>query len=287
MKHPAPAEREVEVVEVEEELNNSRSNDVEVCTSDVNLNQDFAEQAADDPEEVDQCEVENQNNGSSGFCYEEQPASHADAINNGDHDEAADVLVELQGPAQESGRNAEMENGCSQCGKGFRTAGNLTVHIRSVHGPKKKCNVCQTLVSAANLKRHMKEMHEGDRRQCPECKKEIASSKFSQHMQIVHLGFKKKCPRCGKLVTSNGMSTHIKEDHDGVRKKCPHCPKQFKSAVLNVHIKEVHQGIRKKCPHCSKNFTSGALRRHIREDHDGVRKKCHIKQVHKGVVRKK
>ena len=82
MKHPAPAEIEVEVVEVEEELSNSGSN-VEVCTSDVNLNQDFVDQAADDPDEVDhQCEVENQNNGSSGFGDEEKPASNADANNS-------------------------------------------------------------------------------------------------------------------------------------------------------------------------------------------------------------
>ena len=110
MKHPATAETEVEVVEVEEELNNSGSNDVEVC-SDVNLNQDFVEQAADDPGEVDQCEVENQGNGSSGFSYERAHASNADANNsNGDHDEAVDELAELGGPAQESGHHTEVEN---------------------------------------------------------------------------------------------------------------------------------------------------------------------------------
>ena len=64
MKHPAPAEGEVEVLE-EEEVSNSGNSNVEVCISDVNLNQDFVEQAADDPDEVDQCEVENQNTGVS------------------------------------------------------------------------------------------------------------------------------------------------------------------------------------------------------------------------------
>ena len=157
MKHPAPAEGEVEVVEVDERLGNggSRSNDGEegVCTNDVNCNEDFVDQAADDPDVVDQqLEDENQSNG---FSYEEEPARNADAISNKDHDDAVDELVELEGPAQESGHHAEVENRCSQCGKGFSKVKGLAQHMKNIHGPKKKCKVCQKLFSAVSLKRHM------------------------------------------------------------------------------------------------------------------------------------
>ena len=236
---------------MEEELSNSGSNDVEVCISDVNLNQDFVDQAADDPDEVNQSEVENQGNGSSGFSDREEPASNADTNSRG----------------QESGNHTAMDNGCLQCGKGFSTASKLAKHIKVVHVPKKKCNVCQKLICAAYFNTHVKEVHEGDRRECPECKKEIASSKFSQHMQIAHLGFKEACPRCGKQMSTSLLSTHIKEEHDGVRKKCPHCPKQFKNKHLKAHIREVHQAIREKCPHCSKLFRRSNLSKHIKTVH--------------------
>ena len=89
MKHLAPAEREVEVVE-EEELSNGgrRAND---CTSDVECNQDFVDQAGDDPGEVDQSEVE-ENHGQSGFNNEESIGGN-DVNSNEEHDE-------IEGPAQ-------------------------------------------------------------------------------------------------------------------------------------------------------------------------------------------
>jgi len=295
---------EVEVLEMEEEVTNSpsRSNDEEehVCASDIN--RDFVDQAADDPDEVDEeSEVdENQSNGQSGLNNEEESAGRNDVNCNEEHDdEAGDRQGEVEG--QHSDHHGEVENRCSQCGKTFVSAGNLKTHIRSVHGPKKKCNVCKKFFSAGSLKTHVKEIHEGDRRQCPECKKEIASSKLSEHMQHAHLGFKKECPRCGKHMASKHLSTHIKEEHEGVRKKCPFCTKQFRTSHLSGHIREVHQGIRKKkkkCPHCPKLF-GDHLNQHIQAVHQGIRKKCpycpkdfavtalgrHLKKAHAGAIK--
>ena len=223
---------------MEEELSNlSNEEEERVCTNDVSSIEDHDDDAADDPDEVDQ----NQSNVQCGLNNEEE----SDDVNSNevDDDEAVDDQGELEDPARQSDHQCEVQNQCSQCGKSFNTASKLVNHKR-VHLPKKKCNVCQKFFSANNFNTHVKEVHEGDRRECPECKKEIASSKFSQHMQIAHLGFKEACPRCGKQMSTSLLSTHIKEEHDGVRKKCPHCPKQFKNKNLKEHIREAHQGIR-------------------------------------------
>ena len=104
----------VEVVEVEEEVtnNSSRSNNEEehVCTSDINsINEDFVDQAADDPDEVDeQSEVEeDQSHGQSGLNNEEESAVRSDANSNVEHD---DDQGELEGPAKESDHHGEVQN---------------------------------------------------------------------------------------------------------------------------------------------------------------------------------
>ena len=307
VKHPekdstsaAGEEGEVEVVELEEEVTNSSRRSIaeeeHVCaTSDIN--RDFV----DDPDEVDEhSEVdENQINGQSGLNNEEESVGRDDVNCNEEHDvEAGDRQGET---AQRSDYHGKVENQCSQCGKTLGSAGSLKTHIKSVHGPKKKCHVCKKLISAGHLKTHVKEIHEGDRRQCPECKKEIGSTDFSRHMQLVHLGFKVECPRCGKHMASNHLSAHIMEEHEGFRKKCPFCSKQFRITTFSRHIREVHQDIRRKkekCPHCPKLFGDN-LNRHIQAVHQGIRKKCpycskdfavtvlsrHLKKAHAGAIK--
>ena len=168
-----------------------RSNNEEehVGTNGVNSIEDHDDEAADDPDEVGELPDvdQNQRNVQCGLNNEEE----SDDVNSNEveEDEAVDDQGELEDSAQQSDHHGGVHNQCSQCGKFYSTASKLAQHIKYVHVPKKRCNVCQKLVSAQNFNIHVKEAHEGDRRECPECKKQIASSRFSTHMQFVHLGF--------------------------------------------------------------------------------------------------
>ena len=66
--------------------------------------------------------------------------------------------------------SSEVPNQCPQCKKGFSTPGNLSLHIKGVHGPKKECTYCHKMFNSVCIKRHIKEAHMGDTRECPECK---------------------------------------------------------------------------------------------------------------------
>jgi len=163
--------------------------------------------------------------------------------------------------------SSAVPNQCPQCGKGFSTSWNLSLHIKGVHGPKKECSYCHKMISSTEIKRHIREAHMGDTRECPECKKQIRTSSFSQHMQVNHSGIKKKCPRCEKEIFCNYLAQHIKEVHDNERKHCPICPKMFRAASLRRHIRAVHHGERKKCPHCPQDFLLHSLSQHIKRAH--------------------
>ena len=192
--------------------------------------------------------------------------------------------------------SSEVPNQCPQCKKGFSTPGNLSMHIKGVHGPKKECSFCHKMINSFYLKLHIREAHMGDTRECPECKKQISSSLFSRHMQEVHLDFKKMCPQCGKLISLRGWTRHIQEVHQGVKVTCPSCSKHFSPSNLKKHIREVHDDERKPCPFCPKMFHAAYLKIHIRAVHHRERKKCphcpksflfypslsqHIKRYHK------
>ena len=60
-----------------------------------------------------------------------------------------------------------MENGsnqCPQCRKGFSSPGNLSLHIKGVHGPKKECSYCHKMINSVYINRHIREAHMGDTR---------------------------------------------------------------------------------------------------------------------------
>ena len=51
--------------------------------------------------------------------------------------------------------SSEVPNHCPQCGKGFSTPGNLSAHIKGVHGPKKECSYCHKMINPIEIKRHI------------------------------------------------------------------------------------------------------------------------------------
>ena len=115
----------------------------------------------------------------------EEAAEEIEANNSEELDEEA-----VDNPSGTA--SSEVPNQCPQCGKGFNTPGNLSQHIKGVHGPKKECSYCHKMINSTGINRHIREAHMGDTRECPECKKQVRTSTFSQHMQIAHSGIKKK-----------------------------------------------------------------------------------------------
>ena len=249
-------------VEIVEELNfgsrPSNLNEDQAVNSDINSNkvdEEAAFQSNGAPAQVEE-------NGRSTI---KEAAEEMQAGNSEELDEEA-----VDNPSGTG--SSEMSNQCLQCGKGFSTPGNLSLHIKSVHGPKKECSYCHKMISANEIKLHNREAHLGYTRECPECKKQIRKSKFSQHMQVVHSGFKEKCPQCGKELSLNKLARHINEVHDKVRKHSPFCPKKLRATDLKRHIKEVHENVRKHCPFCPKMFYTSSLKRHVKEVHHGVKR---------------
>ena len=255
VKHLAPAEGEVEVVEVEELSNGgSRANG---CTSDVECN--FVDQVADDPDEVDKSEVEeNQSNGQSGLNKEESGGSN-DVNSNEEHDEAVE---------------------CPKCGKHMKS-NDLSAHIKEDHEGfrKRRCFFCHILTRSSLMSEHIKTAH--PQKKCPYCPKTAWSRIYNLDVHI--RGVHQKCPHCPKLdlVGLDGRSklkAHIRTVHQGrplvqdIRWKCPLCPKLVAGRKLNAHVRKVHAGIKKKCPHCPKDFAVGDLRNHIKAGHSAASK---------------
>merc|ERR1712013_893773 len=148
---------DVEVVE-EPNFDLSQSNlyEEQVVNSDINSNKETATQSGAQVEE---------NRGS----VIEEAAEKMEADNSEELDEEA-----VDNPSGTG--SSEVPNQCPQCSKGFNTPGNLSQHIKGVHGPKKECSFCHKMINSTEIKRHTREAHMGDTRECPECKKQIRTS---------------------------------------------------------------------------------------------------------------
>ena len=94
--------------------------------------------------------------------------------------------------------------------------------------------------------------------ECPICKAIFDNYNLKRHLRNVHEGkIDYKCVHCGKeYVDKKGLSTHIKSSHDNVRdEQCNQCGKLFFTKdVLNRHIRNIHKHF--SCNLCDEAFTS-------------------------------
>ena len=110
---------------------------------------------------------------------------------------------------------------CDECNNVFTTKSNLTVHKKSVHGPKVQCDQCQVLLAAHSLRDHVRRVHEGkkqvrDKKKCTFCDKMIGVDRFNKHMRT-HTGEKPfTCHFCNYSSTQSGA---IKTHEDAVHWK--------------------------------------------------------------------
>ena len=82
---------------------------------------------------------------------------------------------------------------CSLCGKVFSMVCALNKHIRTQHEGLKReekipCEICQKMITAEHMKRHIKDIHEGEKNQkCQICNYATArKSNLRVHVEKVH-----------------------------------------------------------------------------------------------------
>ena len=96
---------------------------------------------------------------------------------------------------------------------------------------------------------------------CPLCKAIFEKANLKRHLRIVHEGRKDhKCEHCGKeYAEKKRLKTHIKREHDNIRdEKCNQCGKLFFSKqVLNEHIRNIHKHF--SCHVCDETFPTNAI----------------------------
>ena len=133
--------------------------------------------------------VEEPNIGSRQPNPDEEQAVHSDVNSNNVDEEAAfqsngaaqvdengELAIEGAAEEMEAGNSeealdnpsgtgsSEVSNQCPQCRKGFSSPGNLSLHIKGVHGPKKECSYCHKMINSVYINRHIREAHMGDTR---------------------------------------------------------------------------------------------------------------------------
>ena len=107
---------------------------------------------------------------------------------------------------------------CDICSKSYKSKGNLTQHIQSVHkGLKFPCDQC---VYQATTKENL-----------------------WAHLRSVHEKIKYPCDQCQHSATTKGdLKSHARSVHEGIKYPCSQCDKQFtKQANLKTHNESVHK----------------------------------------------
>ena len=169
-------------------------------------------------------------------------------------------------------RNHEVgEFKCNHCEKIFQRDSQLKCHFDNVHNKTmKKCDLCEQVLLATNLKNHVKNMHTKQSQvKCDKCdimfKKDHA---FRKHLSERH------CKQCGETFASNYEKKVHRNLYHGenlqLTYECQKCDKSYKEIhTLNEHVDLVHYKIKKhQCDICQKKFTRPyLLENHIQSAH--------------------
>uniref|UniRef100_A0A2A4K5M3 C2H2-type domain-containing protein n=1 Tax=Heliothis virescens TaxID=7102 RepID=A0A2A4K5M3_HELVI len=168
---------------------------------------------------------------------------------------------------------------CDFCGRSFRNAANLNVHITYAHTGSCECDVCGAKYKNQwCLARHRARTHNAKDHKCPKCPEKFQSQYHTQkHLIKIH-NIGHKCSYCGKMFTRNSfMKDHVRRTH--LKEKnipCSICnEKFFDNYLLRMHMVK-HEGDRKfTCTVCGKAF----LRRSNLSSHMEMHKKYGHVQV--------
>ena len=136
-------------------------------------------------------------------------------------------------------------NKCSQCDYFFETEANLKRHLKEVHERTKEyfCSDCdESFFELRKLKAHVKTVHEGKNQyECEICKITLASeSILKHHVRTVHEGFRPhKCPKCDYCASAkNHIKKHLLRIHNvSIEKeniKCCYCEDNFSLIFVSL-----------------------------------------------------
>ena len=139
---------------------------------------------------------------------------------------------------------------CKTCGEDYSSKDSLTVHMRHVHGLRRKdhiCDVCNKLFrTASSLSQHIQRLHENTERTF-------------------------RCSKCDKaFLTKGDLNSHLRNHNAVPHFKCDLCSKEFKNGPHLERHKKLHSETDLKpfkCTNCSLSFRENYnLKRHM----DGV-----------------
>lgn len=196
------------------------------------------------------------------------------------------VLQQILQSDQECDENRPAKTGgdhtCSYCGKLYKTASTLNMHVLLKHPQNKvevRCAICdKTYASYLSLQKHFRYMHRYPNR-CQACYRTFETPKLLAQHGALCVRSERPCPLCGKMYDSLlSLRNHIKYKHPEKKTNwCDICRRAFNSTRgLANHCAAIHpNGM--VCSRCDKEFNSvAALHSHFLYKHSETGERCNM-----------
>ncbi|XP_047648332.1 zinc finger and BTB domain-containing protein 40 isoform X4 [Phacochoerus africanus] len=178
---------------------------------------------------------------------------------------------------------------CRDCGKGFRQANGLSIHLHTFHNIEdpydcKKCRM--SFPTLQDHRKHIHEVHSKEYHPCPTCGKIFSAPSMLERHLVTHVGGKPfSCGICNKAYQQlSGLWYHNRTHHPDVfaaqnhrsskfsSLQCSSCDKTFSNTIEHKkHIKAEHADMKfHECDQCKELFPTPALLQvHIKCQHSG------------------
>ncbi|XP_012506317.1 PREDICTED: zinc finger and BTB domain-containing protein 40 [Propithecus coquereli] len=178
---------------------------------------------------------------------------------------------------------------CRDCGKGFRQANGLSIHLHTFHNIEdpydcKKCRM--SFPTLQDHRKHIHEVHSKEYHPCPTCGKIFSAPSMLERHMVTHVGGKPfSCGICNKAYQQlSGLWYHNRTHHPDVfaaqnhrsskfsSLQCSSCDKTFPNTIEHKkHIKAEHADMKfHECDQCKELFPTPALLQvHVKCQHSG------------------
>ena len=166
---------------------------------------------------------------------------------------------------------------CTICGKLVKSIQN---HMKSHNSEKSSCKFCGKEVKVVQMKRHLKEVHEGEKKCTPAICQICGHVSVTEQALKIHVGSKHSakihnCDQCEfKTGSESSLRAHVKNVHGDKKFMCEYCDysSNIKKNLLE-HLKTHSERTFVTCPVCGKSVIS--LQSHM-HSHNTERGNCEI-----------